>query len=408
MNKQLFPLLAVNFISSLGFSIVLPFLVFLVDDFGGNGVIYGIMAATYPALQLIGAPLLGRSSDIHGRKRILLISQTGTLVSWIVFLTALYIPVTALASFDSSMLGVFILTWPLLILFLARALDGLTAGNISVTNAYISDISTPKDRKSYYGKLSISSNLGFIIGPALAGLLAATSLESKLPVMAAILISVIGLIVIRMWLPESTKKQPNSLTPANSPKRGIKDVMRIKNVPYFLLLYFLIFLGFNFFYTAFPLHALVSLKWDEIELGIFFSFLSLCMALVQGPFLSYLSRYSGDAILVILGSITLATNFVLIALGLEWLVYPAGLLFAVGNGIMWPSFLSLLSKSSEPNVQGTIQGIATSVGSLASIIGLLAGGFLYDQVGPWTFGVAAGVIYLVFLLSFRLIGIEKS
>ena len=399
MNKQLFPLLVVNFISSLGFSIVVPFLVFLVADFGGNGVIYGIMAATYPAMQLIGAPLLGRWSDIHGRKRILLISHTGTLVSWVVFLTALYIPITALASFDSSMLGVFFLSWPLLILFLARALDGLTAGNISVTHAYISDISTPEDRKSYYGKLSISSNLGFIIGPALAGLLAATFLQAKLPVMAAILISVTGLIVISMWLPESTKKQPANSTTEKSQKRGIKDVLKIRNVPYLLLLYFLIFLGFNFFYTAFPVHALVSLQWDEIELGIFFSFLSLCMALVQGPFLSYISRYSGDAILVIVGSITLATNFVLIALNLEWLVYPAGLLFAVGNGIMWPSFLSLLSKSSQPNVQGTIQGIATSVGSMASIIGLLAGGFLYDQVGPWTFGVAAGVIYLVFLFS---------
>ncbi len=315
---------------------------------------------------------------------------------------------TVLVSFESSVLGVFFLSWPLLILFIARALDGLTAGNISVTNAYISDISNAKDRKSYFGKLSISSNLGFIIGPALAGLLVSTSLQAKLPVLVAILISLVGLIVIRIWLPETGKMERSTSTRKAVGGVGIKDILRMPKVRYLLLLYFLIFLGFNFFYTAFPVHALVSLQWDETELGIFFSFLSLCMALVQGPVLTYLSRYSGDAILVIIGSLVLGTNFTLIAFNVESLVYTAGLLFAIGNGIMWPSFLSLLSKSSPANVQGTIQGFATSSGSLASIIGLLAGGFLYDQVGSWTFAVAAGVIYLVFLLSFRLIGIEKS
>ena len=77
----------------MGFSIVLPFLVFLVIDFGGNSIVYGILAAVYPAFQLIGAPILGRWSDTIGRKKVLLISGAGTLVGWIIFLIALFVPV---------------------------------------------------------------------------------------------------------------------------------------------------------------------------------------------------------------------------------------------------------------------------------------------------------------------------
>src|SRR6266508_5255657 len=88
----LFPIFLVNFIGTLGFSIVLPFLVFLVMKFGGNAIVYGLLAATYPAFQLIGAPVLGRWSDTFGRKKVLLLSNAGTSVGWILFLFALFLP----------------------------------------------------------------------------------------------------------------------------------------------------------------------------------------------------------------------------------------------------------------------------------------------------------------------------
>ena len=112
-NVSLLPILAVNFIGTLGFSIVLPFLVFLVNRLGGNAFIYGLASSMYPAFQLIGAPILGRWSDIYGRKKILFLSQLGTLLSWIVFLGALFLPVVSLFKIDSRVLGAFTVTLPL-------------------------------------------------------------------------------------------------------------------------------------------------------------------------------------------------------------------------------------------------------------------------------------------------------
>src|SRR5919206_3958683 len=107
---SLFPLFLVNFIGSLGFSIVLPFLVFLVIHLGGNAVAYGILNATYPAFQLIGAPMLGRASDIYGRKKILLLSHGGTLAGWIIFLIALILPIQNLFSINSTIIGMITVT----------------------------------------------------------------------------------------------------------------------------------------------------------------------------------------------------------------------------------------------------------------------------------------------------------
>ncbi|MDI3486426.1 MAG: transporter, family, tetracycline resistance protein, partial [Methanolobus sp.] len=200
---SLYPLLMVNFIGTMGVSLVLPFLIFLVERFGGNALVYGLLSSMYPFFQLIGSPLLGKWSDIYGRKKVLFVSQAGTLFSWILFFIALFVPVTILTNVDSDLLGKFMITIPLLILFFARGLDGLTGGNVSVSNAYIADISTDSDRSSNFGKLSVSTNLGFILGPALAGLLSVTIYGEALPVMAAILIALAGLIMIALYIPET-------------------------------------------------------------------------------------------------------------------------------------------------------------------------------------------------------------
>ncbi|MEL7662714.1 MAG: MFS transporter [Methanosarcina mazei] len=426
-NISLFPLLTVNFIGTLGFSIVLPFLVFLVNRLGGNAFIYGLASSMYPAFQLIGAPILGRWSDIYGRKRVLLLSQLGTLLSWIIFLIALFLPVVTLFKVDSEVLGTFAFTLPLAVLFFARAFDGLTGGNVSVANAYLADITEEKDRNRNFGKMSISSNLGFIVGPALAGLLSVTEYGEVTTVLGAVVISLIGTAIIVIYIPESKECSLDGpvdsgvirkifgygikecSTAREKPgKPSFREVLKLPNIPYMLGLYFLIFLGFNIFYTSFPLHAIAVLDWSIAEMGVYFTVLSGLLIIVQGSLLPRLSKRYSDASLIIFGSLMLGTNFLLLIPGNLFLTYLAAGFFALGDGLMWPSFLSLLSKIAGKNYQGTVQGFASSFGGLASITGLILGGLLYELFAGRAFLLAGMVIYTVFLLNFRLRRFEKE
>jgi MFS family permease len=428
LNKQipLYPLLLINFIGTLGFSIVLPFLIFLVIDFGGNAIVYGILAAVYPAFQLVGAPLLGRWSDIYGRKKVLLLSHGGTLIGWIFFLFALFLPVENLFSINSTLFGTFDITLPLLVLFFARAIDGITGGNVSVANAYLADVSSDENRSKNFGKMAISSNLGFIAGPALAGILSGNFYQEILPVMAALFLSLITLIVISFALKESksllavvqlpdkesvrkvfAQECKECYQTINPKKLRFQDVFKLKNIPFLIILYFFIFFGFNIFYTSFPIHAVDSLKWSVTELGIFYAVLSGMMVLVQGPVLRKALKMFSEEKLVIFGSIILGTNFILFVSNDNTLMYGAAILFAVGNGLMWPSFMSILSKTSGNVYQGFIQGVASSFGSLASIVGLIIGGLLYNLIGGFAFLISAVIIFVIFIMSFRLLKMKS-
>ncbi len=421
---SLFPILLVNFVGTLGFSIVLPFLVFLVMKFGGDAIVYGLLAATYPAFQLIGSPILGRWSDAFGRKKVLLLSNVGTSVGWILFLFALFLPAEKTFSINIEFIGTFVVIVPLFILFLARAIDGITGGNISVANAYLSDLSSDESRSNNFGKMAISSNLGFILGPALAGILGGTIYGSILPVLAALILSLVTIIVIGFLLRES-KSIPSSkeiLVPekttirkvfaqecretystVNTTKPRFQDVFKLRHISFLLVLYFLIFLGFNIYYAVFPTHAANDLKWSITQLGIFYAVLSGIMVLVQGPVLRKALKKFSEEKLVFIGSLILATNFILFVSNNIFAVAGAVILFAVGNGLMWPSFMSILSRRAGSKLQGAVQGVAGSFGGMASIVGLTLGGFLYNSIGVASFLISAGVILVVFVMSFRLL-----
>ena len=425
-TKGLGPVLAVNFAGSLGYTIVMPFLVFLVMQWGGDAIVFGLVSAAYSAFQLVGAPVLGRWSDIWGRKRVLLISQAGSVVSWMVALAGFYLPMVVLANVDSHLLGKFTLTLPLLVLFLARALDGLTGGNVSVANAYVADISPENQRQANFGKLAAAGNLGEVLGPALAGFLVGTALGYELPVLVAAAVSLGATILIVVGLPKSAPVAPQPEAPkTDSPKppdaapgtsaalvhaHGLcpeapcavkfstSDALRIPKIPLLLSATFLVNLAFSFFYIALPVHAAQDLHWSPKEIGWFFAVMSLVMVIVEGPVLRRVSRICSDAFLIAVGGLVLGVSFLFLTGDSDPMIFSGAVLIAVGNGLMWPLIIALLSEKGGDH-QGAVQGLAGSVGAVANIIGLSAGGVLYSLLGGWLFAISAGLAFSVMLIA---------
>jgi DHA1 family tetracycline resistance protein-like MFS transporter len=404
------PLLAVNFVGTLGFSIVTPFLVVLIIQWGGNSLVYGLVAATYSVFQFFGAPILGRMSDRVGRMRVLQLSQLGTLLSWGVFLTAFAMPDTVLLDVNSRYVGEFALTLPLIVVFFARAADGLTGGNVSVSNAYLSDISSEDDRAKNFGKLAVSGNVGYVVGPALGGILGATMLGSLLPVLAAFAISAVALVLVRYGLvdvkPASiTEKlhEPNACEVFGHEHKpayeiecekpdGFRAILALPNMRTLMAVNFLVMLGFNVFYVVFPVHAIKGLAWNAAQIGIYFAVVSLIMIIVQGPVLSYLSKRWGDRYLMSIGGVFLALGFAVLYSPATAFIYAAGVIIAFGNGLMWPTFMSVLSKTTDSRLQGAVQGYSQSISAIASILGLVVGGLAYSSLGATLFQMAAFII----------------
>jgi MFS family permease len=161
-----------------------------------------------------------------------------------------------------------------------------------------------------------------------------------------------------------------------------------------MTLHLVVFLAFNLFYSAFPMRAAAQLAWTVSGTGVYFAVLSAMMVVVQGPVLAALSKRFSDAQLIVGGGVLLSANFALLLSADTGIIYFAAVLFALGNGLMWPSVLSLLSKLAGEENQGAVQGLAGSAGGLASIIGLVAGGILFDQTGAVTFVVSAVLILI--------------
>ncbi len=187
-RKLLFSILLVVFIDLLGFSLILPLLPYYAETFNASKFVTGLLIAVYALMQLIGAPILGRLSDRYGRRPILLISVFGTFIGFMLF------------GFATTL-------W---MLFAARMLDGLTGGNLSVAQAYISDVTDAKNRAKGLGLIGAAFGIGFIIGPVTGGIL--SQYGYNVPAFVAAGLSLINFIVIYAWLPESLTKEKTGAT----------------------------------------------------------------------------------------------------------------------------------------------------------------------------------------------------
>jgi len=403
--RPLAAVLLVNFVDTLGFSVVLPFLVFVITRLGGNAFVYGLASAVYPACQLASAPVMGRWSDQFGRKRLLLLCEAGTVAGWVVLAAALALPATPVAKVDWALTGAFTVTWPLVLVFAARAADGMTAGSASIASAYVADVTTPEERSRAFGYMGVSSNLGFVVGPAVAGALGSTALGDRLPVYVTLGISLAAAALIAFYLPESHARSAAPHPPPDSAcevlgKRhgaragpgGLRQTLAIRHVPRMLALYFATFLGFNFYYSSFPVHAVQNLGFSIGASGAYFATLSVLMVAVQAFVLPSAAKRWTDAQLITSGAALLCANFLLLLSWSPVAVWASVALFALGNGLMWPSAVALLSKLAGDGRQGVVQGLASSVGSLASIGGLIAGGLVFEKLGAWTFALSAALI----------------
>lgn len=333
-----------------------------------------------------------------------------------IFLAAFFLPVTILNDVNSPFLGEFTLTLPLLVIFLARAADGLTGGNVSVANAYLADISDESTRSENFGRMALSGNLGYILGPALAGLLGASVWGEVVPVATALIISLAATLIIWFGLKESRtgplhedpqacklrkifgQEHKECYRLEGSQKIPLREILGLKDIPSLMAINFLVMLGFSFFYVLFPVNAALGLGWSIFQTGSFLAILSLLMVIVQGPVLSRVSKIWQDRTLALFGSLVLAAGFALFVFTNELMIYLGAVLIALGNGLMWPSVLALVASRAGDRYQGTVQGFAGSSGAIASIFGFVGGGFLYTLLGAWEFLVAAVIILLVALM----------
>ena len=378
MNKKLIPAYLLTFVNVLGFSILMPVLPFVVESYGAPKWVYGLLLTLYSGSQFIGAPFLGSLSDQRGRRPILAISQAGTLFSWFVFLFALFIP-------NISFLGMAV---PLLIIGLSRILDGVTGGDASVANAYVADITTPREKSYIFGYLGGIAGIGMIVGPGLGGLTASTSLGYKGTLITAIIISTITLLTIIYWLKEShpiekrAAKRKNSLLSSFFVLRKIKEVQPKPIIKTLFIIKFFYSTMIAFYMSTIALFLIDLFSFKEKELGFFMLFvgvfLSFNQAFMSKQFIKKFGEYRTLLIglsLSVLGliSITLTDNL--------WFYLAFYYILNLGLSLCFPTFNALIAQNAHPERQGAVMGISESINSLALALFPVLGAAIYGLIG---------------------------
>ena len=371
-NRLLFSIILVVFIDLLGFSLILPLLPYYAETFQANNFVTGLLVASYAAAQLIGAPLLGRLSDRYGRRPVLIASIFGTFIGFL-------------------MLG---FARTLVMLFAARVLDGLTGGNISIAQAYITDVTDAKDRSRGLGMIGAAFGLGFIIGPVTGGFL--SQWGYAVPALVAAALSFINLILIYAWLPESLSSEKRATMNGQKPAITLGALLQALKRPFtgsLLITRFFFGLAFAIFQTIFSLYTLAKFNLSAQSTGLILTYVGVLSVIVQGFLVGRITnRFREDIVIVICVA--------LMAVSLAgWAIVPSvfALLViltptALAGGILNTLLSSTLTKAVEPQEVGGILGLATSVESATRIFAPVIGGALLQQLGTWAPGAFSGLL----------------
>jgi DHA1 family tetracycline resistance protein-like MFS transporter len=342
------------FIDLLGFGIVIPVLPFYAEgtQFNATPRTVGLLFASYSVMQLIFSPVLGRLSDKHGRRPVLLVSIIGTGIGFLV-------------------LGFAQTLW---MLFLGRILDGISGGNISTAQAYIADITTKEDRAKGMGLLGAAFGLGFIFGPAIGGILSRWGVH--VPFLFAAGLCFANAILLYFTLPETvTPDHPARVSAAGG--RGFSQLIESLRKPrlgFVIIIYFLFIVAFSIMTTAFSLYTMFRFGYDAHHNGYLFAYVGLIAVIIQGVLIGRLVRRFGELPLVVVGALAFAISLFAIpfvgpgAGGLAALLIGGGV-FSLGNSLSGPALTSLASKTVGAAEQGTVMGVTQSAGSLARAVG---------------------------------------
>jgi MFS family permease len=400
-TSPLLPIFLIVVVDVLGLTIMLPLLPFYAEQFGASPSVVGLLVSTYALCQLVAGPVLGQLSDRAGRKPVLTVSQMGTFV------------------------GFLVLAWApnLFFVFLARIIDGLTAGNLSIAQAYIADVTTPKERARAFALIGIAFGIGFLVGPGASGYLA-NHFGYHVPILCAAGLSLLSILGTTFLLP-AIPPQPEGMLAAppevEAPVAPGGKRLRVFDwgtyLQYFrrpilggyLIEFFLFMFAFATFTSGFALFAERRFSWHGApfgpkEVGYVFMYSGFLGIFVQGAMRQgALVRRLGEVRLVTLGFLSAAVGYVLLgfSFSIAFLLLAASL-SSFGTGILRPALTSLITQQVSRSEQGVVLGLTQSLLSVAQIIGPAIAGALIDagHLTAWALW-AAVVMFLALLLNFR-------
>lgn len=374
IRSPLFLIFLVMFVDMLGFGIILPLLPYYGTAFNAGEAMIGLLIATFPAFQLVGAPLLGRLSDRHGRKPLLLWSILGTSAGFL-------------------LLGLADALW---LLFVARAVDGLTGGNISVAQAYISDAVPREERARAFGLMGAAFGLGFMIGPGIGGELS-HHFGIAAPAFFAAGLALLNFVGVLLFLPETLSPERRAAA-----RDGGKSLLSWTRTRGYLTRHDLgPLLGIGFIYrlthstftTVFALYCLKRFAANEQQTGRLLMYVAFLVVLVQGGLIGWLSRVVGEARLLAAGIV------VLIGAYLGWAFAPSvGVLMlalvplALGSGVVNSVLQSLISKTASSEESGEVMGLAASLECVTRMVAPALNGYLMLHLGSSAPGVFGAVL----------------
>ena len=361
LTKPLIIIFLTILIDLIGFGIVIPLLTFYAEEFNATPFDIGLLVSSYSLMQFIFSPILGGLSDKYGRRPILFLSIIGSGIGYL-------------------MMG---LAGSLLMIYAGRIFGGITAGNLSTAQAYIADVTTRENRAKGMGLFGMAFGLGFILGPALAGILSKFGIH--VPFYFAAGLSFANAILLYFVLPESRK--PGDTTEIVKRKNRIAELVEVFKDTRFTTLtlqYFLLVTAFSMMTTSFAYYASFKFGYDAEKTGYLLAFVGLMAVIMQGGLLGTLVKKFGEAKLVVFGCLMLVISFAIVPFvgkdsGGLWALLAGVACFALGNSMASPSLTSLASKNANDFEQGKVLGIMQSAASLARVIGPMLCGILLNN-----------------------------